>query len=376
MITRIFSIIRKEFIQMSRDRRTVIVTLVMPVMQLFLLGYAGTTDVSNVPLVVLDQSKSPQSQALLDAFRGTGYFTFAYVVNDEAELERLINGGQAKTGLIIPPDYGDKIASGQTVAVAFIIDGSDPGIASSALSAAILLGQAESTRLEVQQLSRQGVKLATTPLIDMRTQVWYNPNLISAFFIVPGLIGMLLQTTTTQLTASSIVRERERGTIEQLIVTPIRSMELIIGKLVPNAIVAFGTALEVLLVGTLWFHVPVRGSIGLLLAMTGLFALTILNIGMFISTLAHTQQEAQIMSVFLLLPSMVLSGFFFPIAAMPQALQWASRLIPLTYFLIIVRGIVLKGAGLSLLLPEVGALVAFAILVVVLAISRFHKRLD
>jgi len=376
MIARTLAIMRKEFIQMSRDRRVVMVTLLMPVMQLFLLGYAGTTDVRNVPLVVLDQSQSVQSRALLDAFQATDYFTFAYQAASEAELRRLIESGQAKTGLIIPPDYGDKIASGQSAAVAFVIDGSDPTIASSALSAAILLGQAESTRLQVEELTRQGGSLATAPLVDVRTQVWYNPNLVSAFFIVPGLIGMLLQTTTTQLTASSIVRERERGTIEQLIVTPIQSLELVIGKLVPNAVVAFGTAIEILLVGTLWFGVPVRGSIGLLLAMTGLFALTTLNIGLLISTVARTQQEAQIMSAFLLLPSMVLSGFFFPIAAMPAALQWASRLIPLTYFLVIVRSIVLKGAGLSLLLPEVGALALFATLVVAIAVSRFQKRLD
>ncbi len=376
MITRTLAIMRKEFIQMSRDRRVVMVTLLMPVMQLFLLGYAGTTDVRNVPLVVLDQSQSPQSRALLDAFQATDYFTFAHQAASEAELRRLIEGGQAKTGLIIPPDYADKIASDQSAAVAFVIDGSDPTIASSALSAAVLLGQAESTRLQVQEVTRQGASLAATPLVDVRTQVWYNPNLVSAFFIVPGLIGMLLQTTTTQLTASSIVRERERGTIEQLIVTPVQSLELVIGKLVPNAVVAFGTAIEILLVGTLWFGVPVRGSIGLLLAMTGLFALTTLNIGLLISTVARTQQEAQIMSAFLLLPSMVLSGFFFPIAAMPAALQWASRLIPLTYFLVIVRSIVLKGVGLSLLLPEVGALALFATLVVAIAVSRFQKRLD
>jgi len=376
MIARTLSIVRKEFIQMLRDRRTVIVTLVMPVMQLFLLGYAGTTDVRNVPLVVLDQSQSQQSRALLDAFRATDYFTFAYEAADEAEVRRLIDNGQAKTGLIIPPDYGEKVARGQTVPVAFIIDGSDPTIASTALSAAILLGQTESAKLQVERLARQASGPAVTPAIDMRTQVLYNPDMVSAFFIIPGLIGMILQTTTTQLTAASIVRERERGTIEQLIVTPIRPLELIIGKLVPNATIAFGNALEVLLIGTVWFHVPVRGSIVLLLAMAGLFALTTLNIGMLISTLAHTQQEAQIMSVFLLLPSLYLSGFFFPIAAMPQPLQWASRLFPLTYFLIIVRGIVLKGVGLTLLLPEFGALVAFASLVAVLAASRFRKRLD
>lgn len=376
MIARTLSIIRKEFIQMSRNPRVVVVTLVMPIMQLFLLGYAGTTDVRNVSLVVLDQSQSPESRALLDAFRATGYFTFAYEAADEAQVRRLIDGGQAKTGLIIPPDYGDKVARGQTVPVAFVIDGSDPTIASTALSAAILLGQTESAKLQVERLAHLASGPVVTQAIDMRTQVLYNPDMVSAFFIVPGLIGMLLQTTTTQLTASSIVREREQGTIEQLVVTPIRSVELIMGKLVPNAVIAFGTAMEILLIGTLWFHVPVRGNIVLLLAMAALFAITTLNIGMLISTLARTQQEAQIISVFLLLPSLYLSGFFFPTAAMPQVLQWASRLFPLTYFLIIVRSIVLKGVGLSLLLPEAGALMVFAILVGVLAVSRFRKRLD
>src|SRR5512136_577583 len=255
MIARTLSIIRKEFIQMSRNPRVVVVTLVMPIMQLFLLGYAGTTDVRNVSLVVLDQSHSPESRALLDAFRATDYFTFAYEAADEAEVRRLIDGGQAKTGLIIPPDYGDKVARGQTVPVAFVIDGSDPTIAGTALSAAILLGQTESAKLQVERLARLASGSAVTPAIDIRTQVLYNPDMVSAFFIVPGLIGMLLQTTTTQLTASSIVREREQGTIEQLVVTPIRSVELIMGKLVPNATIAFGTAMEILLIGTVWFHV-------------------------------------------------------------------------------------------------------------------------
>ncbi len=375
-ITRIASIIRKEFIQISRDPRTLAVTFIMPIMMLFLLGYAATNDVRNVPLAVFDQSASPQSRALLDAFRATGYFSLAFEAASERELALLLDGGQAKTGLIIPADYGDKVARGQTVAVAFIIDGSDPAVAGSSLSAATLLGQTQSVKLTVQQLSRQSLAGMPTTAVDVRSQVWYNPDMVSAYFMIPGMIGMILQTMTTLLTSVAIVRERERGTIEQLIVTPIRSWELLVGKLAPYVVIAFGDALEVLVIGTLWFHVPIRGNIGLLLGLAALFVMTTLSIGLFISTIAHTQQEAMLLTYMTLLPTIFLSGFFFPIAAMPQALQWISAIIPLKYFLIIVRSIVLKGVGLRLLLTETVTLAIMGVVMMVVASSRFRKRLD
>jgi len=375
-ITRISSIIRKEFIQISRDPRTLAVTFIMPIMLLFLLGYAATNDVRNVPLAVFDQSASPQSRALLDAFRTTGYFSLAFEAASERELALLLDGGQAKTGLIIPADYGDKVARGQTVAVAFIIDGSDPAVAGSSLSAATLLGQTQSVKLTVQQLSRQSLAGMPTTAVDVRSQVWYNPDMVSAYFMIPGMIGMILQTMTTLLTSVAIVRERERGTIEQLIVTPIRSWELLVGKLAPYVVIAFGDALEVLVIGTLWFHVPIRGNIGLLLGLAALFVMTTLSIGLFISTIAQTQQEAMLLTYMTLLPTIFLSGFFFPIAAMPQALQWISAIIPLKYFLIIVRSIVLKGVGLRLLLTETVTLAIMGVVMMVVASSRFRKRLD
>jgi len=375
-ITRIFSIIRKEFIQISRDPRTLAVTFLMPIMQLFLLGYAATNDVRNVPLAVFDQSKSPQSRALLESFRATDYFSLAHEANSEKELALLIDGGQARTGLIIPPDYGDRTSRGQAVSVAFIIDGSDPAVAGGALSAATLLGQTQSVKLQVQRLTRQSVGGAMTPAVDVRSQVWYNPDMVSAYFMIPGMIGMILQTMTTLLTAVAIVRERERGTIEQLIVTPIRSWELLVGKLVPYVVIAFGDVLEVLVIGTLWFHVPVRGNIGLLLGLAGLFVMTTLSIGLFISTIARTQQEAMLTTFMTLLPTIFLSGFFFPIAAMPPVLQWISAIIPLKYFLIIVRSIVLKGVGLQLLLSETVILAVMGMVMMAVASSRFRKRLD
>jgi ABC-2 type transport system permease protein len=375
-ITRILSIIRKEFIQISRDPRTLAITFIMPIMLLFLLGYAATNDVRNVPLAVLDQNKSPQSRALLNAFRATDYFSLAYEAGSQEELTSLIDGGKARTGLIVPPDYGDKVSRGQPVSVAFIIDGSDPTVAGGALSAATLLGQTQSVKLQVQKLSRQTMGGMPTTAVDVRSQVWYNPDMVSAYFMIPGMIGMILQMMTTLLTAVAIVRERERGTIEQLIVTPIRSWELIVGKLVPYVVIAFGDAVEVLVLGTLWFHVPVRGNIGLLLGLAGLFVMTTLSIGLFISTIAHTQQEAMLTTFMTILPTIFLSGFFFPVAAMPQVLQWISAIIPLKYFLIIVRSIVLKGVGLQLLLSEAVTLAVMGIVMMTVASTRFRKRLD
>jgi ABC-2 type transport system permease protein len=373
---RIFSVVRKEFIQISRDPRTLAITFIMPIMQLILLGYAATNDVGNIPLAVFDQSKSQQSRALLDAFHATDYFTLVREASSEKELALLIDGGQAKTGLIIPPDYADKVARGQTVPVAFIIDGSDPAVAGGALTAATLLGQTQSVKLRVQQLSRQASGGSLASAIDMRSQVWYNPDMVSSYFMIPGMIGMILQTMTTLLTSVAIVRERERGTMEQLIVTPIRSWELLVGKLVPYVVIAFGDALEVLIIGTLWFHVPIRGNIGLLLGLAALFVMTTLSIGLFISTIARTQQEAMLTTFMTLLPTIFLSGFFFPVAAMPQELQWISAVIPLRYFLIIVRSILLKGVGVQLLWSETAVLAVMGIVMMAVASSRFRKRLD
>jgi ABC-2 type transport system permease protein len=376
---RIFSIIRKEFIQITRDRRTLIFTLLMPIIQLVLLGYTANTDVKNVPLAVLDQSRTVQSRALLDAFRTTGYFVIDYEVTNESDLERLIGAGQAKTGLIIPPDYGQKVARGQSVSVAFLIDGTDSSISAGALAAARLIGQTQSAEMQVQRLPRQAslsASMSAAPAIDVRTQVWYNPDMVTTFIMIPAMIGLILQMLTSTMSASAIVRERENGTIEQLIVTPVRAWELIVGKLLPYTVIAFFDVLEILILGTLWFHVPIRGSIGLLLALTALFLITSLSLGLLLSTAARTQREAQTLGMVIQLPSMFLSGFFFPIAAMPPVLQWISAIVPLKYFMIIIKAIVLKGAGLQLLMPQVWPLIAFALVTMVLAASRFRKRLE
>lgn len=376
MITRLWSLIRKEFIQIVRDPRTLAITFFMPVVQMLLLGYSATNDVRNVPLAVWDQSRSAESRQLLDAYRAADYFRITHEVEGEAAIRDLIDQGSIRAAIIVPPDYAEALARGEVAQVAFVIDGSDPTIAGTALSAATLIGQARSTAIMAERLAARGQAGALRTAIDVRTQVLFNPDLISAYYMVPALVGLILQFLTIVLTSGAIVRERERGTIEQLIVTPIRSWELVVGKLTPYVFIAFFDSLEVLVVGRLLFDVPINGSLLLLLSLTALFLVTTLGLGLLISTLANTQQEATITSIFFNLPAIFLSGFFYPLAAMPPLLQWLSYLIPLRYFLVVVRGITLKGVGLEALWFEVVALAVFAVLIMGSAALRFRKRLD
>jgi ABC-2 type transport system permease protein len=375
MNSRLLSIIRKEFIQIFRDKRTLALILVIPIMQLFLLGYAATNDVRNVPLAVFDQSFSPESRALLDAYRAADYFSVAHVVGSEAEMQTLIERGQAKAGLIIPPDYAAQLKNGNAQ-VAFILDGSDPTVASTALSAAQLIGQSHATGVMAEKISRNGQNFKVKPAVEVRTTVWYNPDLISAYFMIPGVIGMILFAITAILTATAVVRERERGTIEQLIVTPIRSWELVIGKILPYTLLALFDTVEIIAVGHWWFGVPVRGSLTLILLLSSLFLLSGLGVGLFASTIANTQQEAMLTVWMTLLPSIFLSGFFFPIDAMPTVLQWISYAMPLRYYLNIIRVLLLKGVGLGAIMNDVVALTIFGVVIMGAAALRFRKRLD
>jgi ABC-2 type transport system permease protein len=372
---RLASIIRKEFIQIWRDPRTLVIILIIPIMQLFLLGYSATSDIKNVQLVVLDQNRSAESRALLDSYRAADYFVITQYLENEEEARALIEKGEARATLIIPPDFSERLAEGEAQ-VSFILDGSDPTVASTSLSSARLIGQAHATEILSETIASTGQKFELQPPVDVRTNVWYNPDLISAYFMIPGVIGMILFAITAILTATAVVRERERGTIEQLIVTPIRSWELIIGKITPYVLLAFLDMIEVLAIGHWWFGVPIRGSLGLILITSGIFLLSGLGIGLFASTVANTQQEAMLIVWMTLLPAIFLSGFFFPIQAMPQVLQWISLLMPLRYYLVIIRALLLKGVGLEMILNQVLALIAFAVVIMTAASIRFHKRLD
>ncbi len=375
MNSRLLSIIRKEFIQIFRDVRTLVMILIIPIMQLFLLGYSATNDVRNIPLAVLDQSRSVESRALLDSYRAADYFRIAYDVGSEAEIAQLIESGDARAAVIIPPDYAQRLADGNAH-VAFILDGSDPTSASTALSAAQLISQAHAIDLLYETLSRSGQSLRVQQPVTVHTTVWYNPDMISAHFMIPGVIGMVLFAIAAILTATSVVRERERGTIEQLIVTPIRPWELIVGKLMPYVILGFFNTVEVLAVGHWWFGMPIRGDIGLIIVLSLIFLATGLGIGLFASTIANTQQEAMLTVWMTLLPSIFLSGFFFPLEAMPKVLQWVSYLMPLRYYLVILRALLLKGVGLEMIQFDVTAMTLFAVVIMTAAALRFRKRLD
>ncbi len=375
MNSRLVSIIRKEFIQIIRDKRTLVLILVMPIIMLFLLGYAATNDVRNVPMAVFDQSRGPEARALLDAYRTADYFKLAYIVDSNAEMQSLIEDGRAKAGLIIPPDYAQQLNKG-SAQVSFILDGSDPTVASTALSAAQLIGQDFSTGIMAVRITRVGQSFNVQPPVEVRTTVWYNPDMISAYFMIPGLIGLILTSIIGIVTATSVVRERERGTIEQLIVTPIRAWELMIGKIMPYIILGLFDAVMIISVGHWWFGVPVNGSLGLIFLLSAVYLLSTLGIGLFVSTIANTQQEAMLTVFMTILPSIFLSGFIYPLAAMPMVLQWISYLIPLRYFLTIIRALMVKGVGIESILPDVIAMSIFGVLIMGAAALRFRKRLD
>ena len=372
--SRVFSIIRKEFLQIFRDPRTLAMIIIMPIMQLFLLGYAATTDVKNISMTVWDQSKTIQSRNLLDAFRAADYFVFEHSVGSLEEYQALIESGDTRVVLVIPPDYDRRLIEGNAQ-VLMVLDGSDATVGATALSTARLVGQAYSTKIMNEQTALAGRAAPSAP-VEVRTQVWYNPDLNSAYFNIPGVIGMILSFITSILTATTIVRERERGTIEQLIVTPIRSWELIAGKLLPYVILGFIETFEILLIGHWWFGVPIRGSGGLIILTSGLFLMSSLGIGLFASTMANTQQEAMMTVMMFNLPMIFLSGFFFPIAAMPKFLQIVSYAIPLRYYLTIIRSLLIKGVGLAAIQSEVIALIIFGVVIMGAASLRFRKRLD
>jgi len=374
--SRLVSIIRKEFLQIIRDPRTLVLVLGIPITQLLLMGYAATNDVRNVPLVVFDQDHGSASRRLLDAYRGADYFTVAYSVGSEAELRQLLDSGDARAGLIIPPNYSARLGGEGSAQVAFILDGSDPTVASTSLSAAQLIGQSYATEVLAERMSRRGQALPARSSAEIRTQVWYNPDLVSAYFMVPGVIGQILYGLTSILTATAVVRERERGTIEQLIVTPIRPWELMLGKIIPYVVLAFLNTLEVLALGSFLFHVPINGDLGLILLLSGLFLISGLGVGLLASTVANTQQEAMLWVFMTLLPSIFLSGFFFPLNAMPKVLQWFSTILPLRYYLVIIRSLLIKGVGVESLRDEILALCILGLILMTLATLRFRKRLD
>lgn len=373
---RLLTIMRKEFIQIRRDPPSLVIVFVMPVLMLLLFGYAVTTDVEHIPLAVFDSDRSQDSRQLAQDLVNTGYFDLAYRAGSAEELKALLDGGKARAGLVIPAGYARSLRRGETATAQLLVDGSDPLVARTALSAGEIVGRVKSQELRLAALRREGVALPAGPAVDLRIRAWYNPGLESMKFNIPGLIGLIMQNVTMMLTAFALVRERERGTLEQLMVTPIRGAELMIGKLIPYIIIAFIDMGLALGIGVLWFKVPVAGSVILLLGLTLLFLVFALGLGMFFSTIARTQLQAMQMTMLFILPSVLLSGFIFPRESMPLPIQCLGNLIPLTYFLDILRGIMLKGTGIAYLWGDIIPLAAFGLGIITLASWRFRKRVE
>lgn len=369
---RIAAIIRKEFYQIKRDKRTITIILMMPIMQLFLFGYAASTTVDHVPTVVLNNDIGMESSLLLDGFKNSQYFDLNYSVSSLEEMQEYIDVGDARAGIVIPAEYSRDIRSGTTTQIQVIVDGSDPTTAQAVLSGASGVAQAFST--EIISENNAGVKM-TQPL-DLRTRVWYNPDMKSTDFNIPGLIGVILQTITLMLTSFTIVREKEKGTMEQLIVTPISKMELMIGKVIPYVIIGFVDIVLALAVSVFWFKVTVMGSILLLLLFSVIFLFSALGVGLFISTVAKSQLEAMQLSMFMIMPNILLSGYMFPISSMPVAIQAFSNILPLTYFLEVLRGIILKGNTFDQLIVHFVVLIAFALSLLTLSTIKFKKKIQ
>jgi ABC-2 type transport system permease protein len=376
MPSRILVVAWKELLQLRRDRLTLAMMAVLPIVQLLLFGYAINTDVRDIPTIVYDQDRTQQSRELAQRLSATGFYDLRGEVRSYDEIESALRADKARAALVIPPDYAADLAAGREAKLQLVVDGSDPQTVGSAVNTASSLVAAQSSELMLARLERSGAlgQLGVAPL-QLEPSTWYNPELRTAVFVVPGLIGVILTMTMVMLTSMAIARERERGTLEQLIVSPVRNVELIVGKILPYTVIGYVQMSLILLAGRLVFDVPLVGSLPLLYALAFVFISANLALGLFFSTLAKTQQQAMQMSFFFLLPNILLSGFMFPFEAMPRPAQFLSQGLPLTHFLRIVRGITLKGAGFADVRFELVWLGAILGSLVLLASLRFSKKL-
>jgi ABC-2 type transport system permease protein len=373
-IGRIGSVAVKELLQLRRDRLTLSMMLLLPVVQLLLFGYAIDTDVRHVRAVVFDQDGSARSRDFARRLEATGFVDLAGAVPSYQELLRALRAGDAKVGLVLPARFSSDLVRGRTAALQLVVDGSDPQTVASVTSAATGLAQSRAIDLLAERAARLGQPSVAPPLA-VEAVNWFNPDLKTSTFIVPGLVGVILTMTMVMLTSMAIARERERGTLEQLIVSPLKPAELIAGKILPYVAMGYVQMSLILTIGALGFHVPIAGSLPLLYLMAFVFIAANLALGLVFSTLAQTQQQAMQMSFFFMLPNILLSGFMFPWDSMPEPLRLLSQALPNTHFLRIVRGIVLKGATMGDLLGELTWMAGIFAALVLLASLRFQKKL-
>jgi len=375
---RIKTLLQKEIRQALRDRRMRIIIFVSPLIQLFLFGYAVNTDVRNIRTVVCDRSATSISRGLTDAFQASGYFRIVQRVRNPREAEPLLDKGKAQVILVIPEHFSRDLRRGRPAALQMIVEGTDSVVASNAVSYGkrIIAAHLQKLANPPPAGSITMKAIAHLPQVKPEIRVWFNPDLKSRNFFVPGVIALLLTLVSLVLTSFSIVREWEVGTMEQLIVTPLRPTELITGKTLPFFLLGLIDLTLIFLVGTLWFRIPFRGDILLLALSAALYLINALSIGILISTISRTQQQALMGVFFYFMPSILFSGFVFPIYNIPLVLRWIAYINPLTYFLVIVRGVFLKGVGITVLWPQLLFLAVVGPILLGISVKQFYKQLD
>jgi ABC-2 type transport system permease protein len=377
MLTRLKQMLIKEFIQVFRDKRTRILLFVPPIVQMLIFGYAATYEIHHVATVILDLDHSQESRELVSRFTSSPYFDVQHQLTDSRLVGDLIDRGQATVALQINPGFAEDLRKGQTAPLQVIVDAtnSNTALIASGYVNQIALGFAKD--YQVDRINRISPHLSErTPNIQLEQRPWYNPDLRSRWFFVPGIVGSLTLVLVVNLTAFAVVRERELGTLEQIMVTPIRPAEFILGKTLPFFLIGLLDVSLIAVVGTLWFQVPFRGQLWVLFTGAILFLLCMLGVGLLISTVSATQQQALVTSFFFIMPAVTFSGFGFPISTMPQWLQYLTYASPLRYFLVVLRGTYLKGVGMDILWPEMSAMLALGLGLLTLAVLRFHKALD
>jgi ABC-2 type transport system permease protein len=372
---RLWYVMWKELLELRRDPRLFVVIFLAPVIQLTMLGYAATTDVRDVPIVVVDQDRSARSRELVARFEGSPYFRVVGTAENLNEIDPWLARGHAWLAIAIPGDYRDALGNARPATVQVVADGTDSNSTGVALGYAANLVASYNEELAGRQAAAAGRTLALQP-IEARIRVWFNPRLESRDFMIPGIVALLLMVITTNLSSMAIVREKELGTLEQLNVTPVTRWQLILGKLLPYGLIGLIDVVIVTATAILWFRIPLLGSPALLFVTSLIYLLTTLGLGLFISTISNTQQQAMMTATFFFLtPMLYLSGFIFPIENMPAVIQPLTYLIPLRYFIVIVRGIFLKGVGVAVLWPQILALLAWGLIIVGLAVARSRKTL-
>jgi ABC-2 type transport system permease protein len=365
------NMIIKEFIQIRRDKRMLPIIFIVPIIQIIILGYAATLDINNIGLLVCDLDKSTQSREFVNQFVNSGYFNIIDYVESVDDIDKYLDRSEVTLAIVLPRDFSKNVLSGKQSVIGLHADGADANTANISLSYATQIITKYSKNILIKKLASPQI---LAPRVTAEPRVWFNSDLRSANFMIPGVIALVLLIITMTLTSVSIVREKEIGTLEQLLVTPIKPYQFIIGKITPFVLIGFLNIVLVLSIAVLWFNIPIKGSIILLFFLSGLFIMTTLGLGIFVSTVSRTQQQAMVTAqFFVFFPFIFLSGFTFPIDNMPWIIQQVTYIIPLRYFLVIIRGIILKGAGLDILWQQALALVAFGVIILTFSIFRFRK---